>query len=380
MQKAWLAIGGVLAGAGLALVAVASTSCRDANSQPVPGSPLMTAPPIVPRPAAPASFADLVKQTMPSVVNIYTTAVVKQAPVAYFPFGEDSPFYQLVQPPAKRSRSLGSGFIISLDGDILTNNHVIAPEELQGRVATEITVQLHDRRSYKARVVARDAATDLALLHIDAAGLSAARFGDSDLAEVGDWVVAIGQPYGLSSSVTAGIVSAKGRHGRDIGAAKGGSGYYDFIQTDTAVNPGNSGGPLVNMRGEVIGINTAINAKGQGLAFAVPINMAKRVLGDLKKYGKVQRAWAGWRVVDPKDVDIPIEHGAIVAQLVQGGPAHRAGLRPGDLVLGWNGIPIEDSERLRFLTAEAGAGRQIVLRVRRGQNELDVPVITGEAP
>ncbi len=365
----------------IALVTVSCSGCKDAVSQTPGALPTMpTAQPVVPRPYAPASFADLVKQTLPSVVNIYTTAVVKQAPVAYFPFGEDSPFYQLVEPPARRTRSLGTGFIISFDGDILTNNHVVAPEELSGRVASEITVQLADRRSYKARIVARDPATDLALLHVDAAGLQPARLGDSDSAEVGDWVVAIGQPYGLSSSVTAGIISAKGRHGRDIGAGSGGTGYYDFLQTDTAVNPGNSGGPLVNMRGEVIGINTAINAKGQGLAFAVPVNMAKRVLGDFKKYGKVRRSWAGWRVVDPKDVDVPIEHGAIVAQLVQGGPAHRAGLKPGDLVLSFNGTAVDDAERLRYLTAEAGAGRQVILRIRRGQYELDVPVITGEAP
>lgn len=365
----------------IALVTVSCSGCKDAVSQTPGALPTMpTAQPVVPRPYAPASFADLVKQTLPSVVNIYTTAVVKQAPVAYFPFGEDSPFYQLVEPPARRTRSLGTGFVISFDGDILTNNHVVAPEELSGRVASEITVQLADRRSYKARIVARDPATDLALLHIDAAGLQPARLGDSDSAEVGDWVVAIGQPYGLSSSVTAGIISAKGRHGRDIGAGSGGTGYYDFLQTDTAVNPGNSGGPLVNMRGEVIGINTAINAKGQGLAFAVPVNMAKRVLGDFKKFGKVRRSWAGWRVVDPKDVDVPIERGAIIAQLVQGGPAHRAGLKPGDLVLSFNGTAVDDAERLRYLTAEAGAGRQVILRIRRGQYELDVPVITGEAP
>ncbi len=376
-MRSSLSLGAIGTGA-LALALAACSSCREAESQAPSATPSAPAPPVVPRAFAPASFSELVKQSLPMVVNIYTTAMIKQAPVAYFPFGEDSPFYQLVQPPAKRSKSLGSGFIISYDGDILTNNHVVAPEELSGRTATEITVQLADRRSYKARIVARDPATDLALLHIDAAGLTPAKLGDSDTSEVGDWVVAIGQPYGLSSSVTAGIISAKGRHGRDIGG--GGSGYYDFIQTDTAVNPGNSGGPLVNMKGEVIGINTAINAKGQGLAFAVPINMAKRVLGDFKKFGKVQRAWAGWRVVDPKDVDLPYEAGAVVAQLVQGGPAHKAGLKPGDLVLGFNGTPIEDAERLRFLTAEAGAGRQVILRVRRGQYELDVPVITGESP
>ena len=174
-------------------------------------------------------------------------------------YGEDSPFYRLVQPPDQRAQSLGTGFIIDADGDIVTNNHVVAPEELGGRIADEIVVQLEDKRQFKARVVARDAATEVALLHIDAHGLPYAPLGSSDALEVGEWVVAIGEPYGLSSTVTAGIVSAKGRRGDDLGRMN--QGYWDFIQTDAAINPGNSGGPLIDMRGEVVGINTAIKAQ-----------------------------------------------------------------------------------------------------------------------
>ena len=334
---------------------------------------------VVPVPGAPSSFVELIRRARPSVVNIHTTAIIRQRPVAVFPFGEDSPFYQLVEPPAQRARSLGSGFVISDAGEIVTNNHVIAPEELGGRVADEITVKLEDKRTFRARVIARDPATDVALLKIDAAGLAAARLGDSDTLEVGEWVVAMGEPYGLSSTVTAGIVSAKGRRGEDIGRGLT-NGYWDFIQTDAAINPGNSGGPLLNMRGEVVGINTAVNAKAQGLAFAVPINMAKRVIADLKTYGRVQRGWLGVRAVDPRAVGVDLESGALIAAIAQGGPAYRAGLRRGDLILRFDGLPVEDAERLRWLQANAGVGRQVSLHVRRGDREFQTSAVLAAQP
>jgi serine protease Do len=228
--------------------------------QAQPTVPAQSGQPVVPVAGAPTSFVDLVKHARGSVVNIHSIALIRQRPVAVFPFGEDSPFYRLVQPPDEHAQSLGSGVIISSEGDILTNNHVIAPEELGGRVADLIDVQLDDKRQFRAKVVARDPQTDVALLHIEAkAPLTAAVLGDSDKLEVGEWVVAIGEPYGLSSTVTAGIVSAKGRRGGQLGGFD--QGYWDFIQTDAAINPGNSGGPLYNMRGEVVGINTAINAR-----------------------------------------------------------------------------------------------------------------------
>jgi serine protease Do len=296
-----------------------------------------------------------------------------------FPFGEDSPFYQLYEPPAQRAQSLGTGFIVSSDGDLITNNHVVAPEELGGRAADEILVQLDDKRQFRAQLVARDRETDVALLHIDANGLSAAQLGDSDALEVGEWVVAIGEPYGLASTVTAGIVSAKGRRGDELGGGIN-RGYWDFIQTDAAINPGNSGGPLLDMRGQVVGINTAINAKAQGLAFAVPINMAKRVVADLRKFGRVQRGWLGVRTIDPRDVGLDLPSGALIGAVVNGSPAHRAGLRRGDLVVQFDGIAVDDAERMRWLSANAGVGKDVTLRVRRGTAEQDVKLKTIAQP
>jgi serine protease Do len=255
---------------------------------------------------------------------------------------------------------------------------VVAPEELGGRAADEIVVQLEDKRQFRAKVIARDPPTDVALLHIDATGVQAAPLGDSDRLEVGEWVVAIGEPYGLSSTVTAGIVSAKGRRGDELGHMN--QGYWDFIQTDTAINPGNSGGPLLNMRGEVVGINTAINAKAQGLAFAVPINMAKRVIGDLRRYGRVQRGWLGLRPVDPRTVGVDLPAGALIAVVVPGGPAHRAGLKRGDLVVKFDGEAVEDAERLRWLSANAGVGKSVKLTVRRETEERVITLVTAAQP
>jgi S1-C subfamily serine protease len=344
--------------------------------QTQPTVPAQKGQPVVPVAGAPASFVDLVKHSHASVVNIHSIAVIKQRPVAVFPFGEDSPFY--LQRPDEHAASLGSGVIISSDGDILTNNHVVAPEELGGRAADQIDVQLDDKHTYRARIVARDPATDIALLHIDAKGLTAAVLGDSDKLEVGEWVVAIGEPYGLSSTVTAGIVSAKGRRGDQLGGFN--NGYWDFIQTDAAINPGNSGGPLYNMRGEVVGINTAINARAQGLAFAVPIDMAKRDVADFKKYGRVQRGWLGIRPVDPARLNVELSSGAIVGIVVPGSPAARAGIARGDIILKFDGVAVDDAERLRWLSANAGVGKKITLHLKRGNHEADVTLTTVAQP
>jgi serine protease Do len=352
---------------------------RAEAQQTQPTVPAQPGQPVVPVAGAPSSFVDLVKRSRASVVNIHSVSLIKQRPVAVFPFGEDSPFYRLVQPPDEHAASLGSGVIISGDGDVLTNNHVIAPEELGGRVADQIDVQLDDKHSYRARVVARDPPTDIALLHIDAKQkLTPAVLGDSDKLEVGEWVVAIGEPYGLSSTVTAGIVSAKGRRGDQLGGFN--NGYWDFIQTDAAINPGNSGGPLYNMRGEVVGINTAINARAQGLAFAVPIDMAKRDVADFKKFGKVQRAWLGIRPIEPSRVGVELPTGALVGLVVPGSPAAQAGIRPKDVILKFDGVTIDDAERLRWLSANAGVGKKVTLHVRRGSQEADVALTTVAQP
>ncbi|HEX9105350.1 MAG TPA: trypsin-like peptidase domain-containing protein [Polyangia bacterium] len=340
--------------------------------------PAPTVQPVVPIAGAPVSFVELVKRARASVVNIHSISVIKQRPVAVFPFGEDSPFYRLVQPPDERAASLGSGFIISADGDILTNNHVVAPEELGGRAADQIDVQLDDKRQFRAKIVARDPPTDIALLHIDAHGLTPATLGNSDKLEVGEWVVAIGEPYGLSSTVTAGIVSAKGRRGDQLGGFN--NGYWDFIQTDAAINPGNSGGPLYNMRGEVVGINTAINARAQGLAFAVPIDMARRDVADFKKFGRVQRGWLGIRPIDPSRVGVELPTGALVGIVVPGSPAAKAGIARGDVILKFDGVAVDDAERLRWLSANAGVGKLITLHVKRGSREADVALTTVAQP
>jgi serine protease Do len=347
--------------------------CRRGETQRPPTPPAQSAQ-VVPVPGAPTSFVQLVKRARSSVVNIHTLALIKQRPVAVFPFGEDSPFYHLVQPPDQKASSLGTGFIVSTDGDVITNNHVVAPEELGGRVADQITVTFDDKRELRAKVVARDAATDVALLKVDARDLAPVPLGDSDALEVGEWVVAIGEPYGLSSTVTAGIVSAKGRRGEELGGFN--RGYWDFIQTDAAINPGNSGGPLLNMRGEVVGINTAINAKAQGLAFAVPINMAKRVIADMRRFGRVQRGWLGIRPIDPRSVGIDLPTGAVIGLVVPGSPAHRAGLQRADIVMRFDGVTVDDAERLRWLSANAGVGKTVTLHIRRGPAETDVKVTT----
>jgi serine protease Do len=360
----------------LALIAAA---CHRGEGQKPPPAPAPPPAPVVPIPGAPASFVDLVKRARPSVVNIHTTAIIRQEPVAVLPFGEFSPFYEIVRPPDKRAQSLGSGIVISPDGEVLTNNHVIAPEELRGRAADVIIVKLDDKREFRARVLFRDPATDLALLKIDAAGLQAASLGDSDTLEVGEWVVAIGQPYGLTSTVTAGIVSAKGRHGDDIGRGLN-QGYWDFIQTDCAINPGNSGGPLYDMRGRLVGVNTAIRAQAQGLAFAVPVNMVKRVLSDWKRHGRVMRGWLGMRALDPRELGLRLEQGVIVGAVARGGPLDRAGIGRGDLILELDGVPVENQERLRWLEANAGVGKQVSLRVQRGERVFDVKVTTIAQP
>jgi serine protease Do len=382
MRKSVSVIFAATVGSMLALAITAKRRPTPAQADP-PSAAATTAseparPPLVPVAGAPASFVELVKRARASVVNIRSLTVIKSRPVAVFPYGEDSPFYRLVQPPDERASSLGSGVIISADGDIVTNNHVIAPEEMGGRVADQIDVMLDDKRQFRARVVARDPQTDVALLHIDAHGLSPAPLGDSDKLEVGEWVVAIGEPYGLSSTVTAGIVSAKGRRGDELGQLN--HGYWDFIQTDAAINPGNSGGPLYDMRGAVVGINTAINAKAQGLAFAVPINMAKRDVADFKKYGRVQRGWLGIRPIDPSRAGIELPSGALVGIVVPGSPAAHAGIQRGDVILRFDGVAVDDAERLRWLSANAGVGTKIVLHVKRGTREADVTLTTMMQP
>lgn len=329
----------------------------------------------------PGSFADLAERLKPCVVNISTTKTVRGG--IRSPFGPGSPFERYfggddfferffgdVPQREFKQRSLGSGFIISQDGYIFTNNHVIEQ-------ADKILVKLSDGKEYEAKVIGRDAKTDIALIKIKPTdNLPVADIGDSDKVRVGDWVVAIGNPFGLEQTVTAGIVSAKGRV---IGAGP----YDNFIQTDASINPGNSGGPLFNMEGKVIGINTAIIAQGQGIGFAIPISMAKAILPDLKTKGKVTRGWLGVSVQDiteeiAKNMKLKERSGALIADVFKGDPADKAGLKAGDVIVEINGKKIKDTHELLLLIAGLRVGEQIKVKFIRDGQEKTVSITVAE--
>lgn len=300
-------------------------------------------------PDAPVSmraFSGLAKELSPAVVNI---AIVKAAEGPKLPFFDQGPVV-----------GLGTGFIIHPDGYVLTNDHVV-----EG--ATEITVKLSNEHEYTAKVIGMYRPLDVALIKFEPKEkLAVAPLGSSETLEIGEWVIAIGNPFGLAHTVTAGIVSAKGR--RDI-VPSGEQSYAGFIQTDASINPGNSGGPLINIRGEVVGINTAINPAGQGIGFAVPIDMVKTVVGQLAK-GKVERSYLGVRVAAlPRDVAEKLGDvdghptGALVKSVMAGSPAAKAGIVDGDVILSWNGKGLEDWHDLPWLASSAGAGQQVSLVV-----------------
>jgi len=328
----------------------------------------------------PLSFSALAKKLNPCVVNINTTQVIKGrrfTPPWFSPWGERDPFEEFWErffgPMPHREykqHSLGSGFIITKDGYILTNNHVIER-------ASEIKVTISDGEDYDAKVVGQDAKTDIALLKINPKkDLPVAILGDSDKLEVGDWVIAIGNPFGLAHTVTAGIVSAKGRV---IGAGP----YDNFIQTDASINPGNSGGPLFNLKGEVVGINTAIIATGQGIGFAIPINMAKELLPQLKEKGRVTRGWLGvavQRVTEElaKSFHLKEPRGALVADVVPGGPAEKAGIERGDVIVEFDGKDIKEMNELPRIVANTPVGKKVKVKVLRDGRPKVFTVTIGE--
>ncbi len=305
----------------------------------------------------PNSFTELAKKVKPAVVNISTTKKVREQ--AYNPWAMDPFFRDFFSVPRQRApsrkapHSLGTGFIINEKGDILTNNHVIAG-------ADEIVVNLADGREVEAKIVGRDEKIDVAVIRpLKGGTYPFVPLGNSDSLEVGEWVVAVGNPFGLGHTVTAGIVSAKAR---DLGAGP----YDDFIQTDASINPGNSGGPLFNTNGEVVGINTAIIASGQGIGFAIPINMAKDVVPQLITKGKVSRGWLGVAMRDMEKEEagqygLDAPQGAIVVEVVPGSPAEQAGLAVGDLILEFNGSLLSGSHTLPSLVAKAQPGSSITL-------------------
>lgn len=315
--------------------------------------------------STPRSFSDLARRVQDAVVNISTTKTLKIRRGPYYQYNEDY-FQRYIQsqPTAelKRPNSLGSGFILDKQGYILTNNHV-----LQG--ADEILVKLSDSRSFQAQVIGNDPVTDLAVIKINAQkDLPTVRLGDSDRLDIGDWVVAIGNPFGLTQTVTAGILSAKGRV---IGAGP----YDNFLQTDASINPGNSGGPLFNLQGEVVGVNTAIIAGGQGIGFAIPINQAKVVIPQLTQGGRVQRGYLGigLQEMTPEvaaQLGVEAGMGVLVGQVYQDSPAHRAGLQEGDVILRFNGQDIKRSQDLPLMVSQSPVGSDVHVEfLREGKRQ-----------
>lgn len=316
---------------------------------------------------APLSFAPIARRADPSVVTIYTSGEDERGG----PFGRRS--------RGHTAKGLGTGFIVDKEGVIITNNHVIDG-------ADEITVLLSDEHRYPAKVTGRDPRTDIAIVKIDGAkDLTAIPLGNSDALEVGDWVVAIGNPFGLSHTVSAGIVSAKGRGGNDVRLDS--TGYYNFLQTDASINPGNSGGPLLNLKGEVVGMNTAIRGDGaQGIGFAIPINMVKQLMPTLMKEGKITRSALGVVIRDAHDLS-PEEHkrlkidgekGAVVQQMEPGGPAEKAKLEVGDVIVGFEGQTIDRGSLLQWLASTSGVGKTVSVRVIRAGKPVDLKVTLGE--
>ena len=310
--------------------------------------------------AFPQSFSDIVKKEKSKVVHVLNTSVSKttQVPQIFQDF-----FGQQAPQQNRRQTASGSGFFVSPDGYILTNNHVIDKAE-------SLTVILEDETSHKAKVIGTDPRTDLALLKIDIKKASYVKFGNSDKLAIGDWVVAIGNPLGLDFTVTAGILSAKGR---DI---FGGTAYGDFLQTDAAINRGNSGGPLYNTKGEVIGINTAIVVGGQGLGFAIPSNLAVRIMDALRKDGKVLRGWLGVGIqnVTPDLADgfqIPKgKKGVAISGVQKGSPAAKAGLKSGDVIVFYDGNKVEKTTQLQKYVAQTKIGRRVNIQIYRDGKKL----------
>jgi len=329
----------------------------------------------------PGSFSKLVKDVKESVVNISTVKVIKGRGEMFRggPIDPQNPFNDFFDrfygdqiPRERRQKSLGTGFIIDKEGYILTNNHVVEQTD-------EIKVRLNNYKEYEAKIVGRDPKTDLALIRIEAEEeLKPVTFGDSDALEVGDWVVAIGNPFGLDNTVTAGIVSAKYR---DLGAGS----YDSFIQTDASINPGNSGGPLLNTKGEVVGINSAILSQtggSVGIGFAVPINMARDLLPQLKN-GKVVRGWLGVMIqeVTPdmkEKFKLEGEEGALVADVSPDGPADKAGIQRGDVIVSFNGQKIREMKELPYIVAKTQVNEVVEVEVIRKGNRKSLNVKVGE--
>lgn len=373
----WFVIAGIVLGLGLAGGMSLTRTSRGLHAT-------LTAPEAIAAEAVmvPVNFTQLAEKAKPGVVNIRTVKTANGAgPVFrhFFgrnPHGRQDPFrdfFGLGPQREFKQRSLGSGFLLDKDGYIVTNNHVV-----EG--ADQIKVRLYNEEEYDAEIIGRDPKTDIALIKIDAPAkdLQPLKLGDSDNIPVGSWVVAIGSPFGLEQTVTAGIVSAKGRI---IGSGP----YDDFIQTDASINPGNSGGPLLDLKGQVVGINTAIVASGQGIGFAIPVNMADGIIDQLKDSGEVSRGWLGVGIqnLTPELAEyygIEEQEGVLVTQTYEGDPADKAGIKEGDVIIAVEGKPISSSRELSRTVAEAGVGNKLSLTLLREGREKKVKVKLAKRP
>ena len=333
-----------------------------------------------------AGFVGVAEHVRPAVVNLGTIQKARSRPAPGPQPGRDDPFFQdffkqFFGPEGPggsefRRPGLGSGVIFDKRGLVLTNFHVV-------KGADEITVKLSDKREYRGQILGTDPKTDLAVIRFQPDHeLTVATLGNSEALKVGEWAIAIGNPFGLDQTVTVGVISATGRS--DVGVAT----YENFIQTDASINPGNSGGPLLNLKGEVIGINTAIFSQSGGsigIGFAIPINMVKRVVDQLVDKGKVVRGWLGVSLqpLSPELADslgVTGKQGALVASTIPGGPAAVAGLRQNDVILGYDKTPVDDYHHFQRMTAETKAGTKIVLQILRKKLKIEVPVTVAEAP
>ena len=325
----------------------------------------------------PGSFADLAEKLMPSVVNISTTqtVVTKSNPFPGFEFPPGSPFGDMFKdfgtPQEKQSSALGSGFIIDEKGIVVTNNHVIDGAE-------DIVVQVNGEKKFKAKVIGADPLSDIAVLQIETnEKFIPVNFGNSDKARIGDWVVAIGNPFGLGGTVTSGIISARNR---SIGLSR----YEDYIQTDASINQGNSGGPLFNMNGDVIGINTAILGRSGnvGIGFAIPSNSAKQVIDQLIEFGETKRGWLGVRIQDVTKEIAEVENlgkprGALVASVAENSPSEKAGVKSGDIILEFDGQAIQQMKELPMIVAKTKVGKSVKVKIWRNKKEITKTITLG---
>lgn len=325
----------------------------------------------------PSSFADLAEKLMPSVVNISTTQTVttNKNPFPFqFPPGSrlEDMFKEFGVPETRKAMALGSGFIIDAKGIVVTNNHVI-------KGAEDILVRVNGDKEYKVTIIGSDPLSDIAVLKMETKNkFIPVKFGDSDKARIGDWVIAIGNPFGLGGTVTSGIISARNR---SIGLSR----YEDFIQTDASINQGNSGGPLFNMDGDVIGINTAIlspTGASSGIGFAIPSNSAKRVIDQLIEFGETKRGWLGVRIqfvtkeiADAEKLDKP--KGALVSSVAEGSPSDKAGILPGDIILEFKGTLINKMQELPLIVAQTDVGETVEVKVWRNSKELIKKITLG---